>query len=148
MIKEFKCFIMTESEPNMEMTKRMLEIMSTHEKKAYHANYLDYRESLIRIANGKCSQAVGEKEKERTKMLLEEVYQIKKSTSFESYRRLYYKVKLDISPAKTSLTKVSGEYFKGLVWVMKYYYGDCISWSWIYPYHYSPLASDIAKYLK
>ena len=130
------------------MTKRMLEMISVKEEEAYHADYLDYRDLLLCFANGKCSLAVGEKEKEETKILLEEVYQINESTSFESYRRLYYNIKLGIDPTEASLAEASGEYFKGLVWVMKYYYGDCISWSWIYPYHYSPLASDIAKYLK
>lgn len=148
MIKEFKCFIMTDSGPNMEMTKRMLEMVSAKEEEMYRANLDDYYKSLLTVAKWNSSQAVSEEEKELTKKQQSEVFLLDSSTSFESYRRLYYQVKMGIDPTEGSLAEASGEYFKGLVWVMKYYYGDCISWSWIYPYHYSPLASDIAKYLK
>ena len=133
--------------PDMEMTKKMLQVMSEKEKKAYHADYLDYRDSLIIIANGNCCLASEEK-KEQAKALLQEAYKVDKSTSFGQYRYLYYQIHFGIKPTQKGLTRIAGEYFKGLIWVMKYYYAKNASWSWTYPNHRSPFASDIVKYLK
>ena len=40
------------------------------------------------------------------------------------------------------------EYFKGLYWIAHYYFDECSSWSWYYPFEHSPLLSDLAIHIK
>ena len=132
----------------MEMTKRLVEMIGMKEEEVYRFHFDDYRKSLQEVATWNYNKAVSEEEKEVAMKRKSEVFLLDASSSFETYRRLYYQVKMGIDPTETSLVNASSEYFKGLVWSMKYYYEDCVSWSWMYPFLYSPLASDIAKYLK
>ena len=61
----------------------------------------------------------------------------------------YYMEKFRISPKNniqylSNLKKIIKKYYiEGLFWVFEYYYNGCISWSWFYPFHYAPFASDL-----
>ena len=61
----------------------------------------------------------------------------------------YYMEKFHVSPNvnKKALIdlkqKIKQYYIEGLCWVFEYYYNGCISWSWFYPFHYAPFASDL-----
>ncbi|AYV80815.1 MAG: XRN 5'-3' exonuclease [Harvfovirus sp.] len=38
-------------------------------------------------------------------------------------------------------------YAEGLMWVLKYYFEECPSYTWLYPFTHAPFISDIYKYL-
>ncbi|KAI8985950.1 XRN 5'-3' exonuclease N-terminus-domain-containing protein [Pilobolus umbonatus] len=57
----------------------------------------------------------------------------------ERYYQTKFKLTLD---EKDEIRDIVHSYCEGLVWVFKYYYVGCVSWSWYYPYHYAPMASD------
>lgn len=62
---------------------------------------------------------------------------------FDKWRKLFYTQKLEFPESEIShrLPNLVRKYVEGLVWIFKYYYEGCPSWSWFYPFHYAPLAS-------
>ncbi|KAJ0823886.1 putative 5-3 exonuclease, 5'-3' exoribonuclease, xrn1, helical domain-containing protein [Helianthus annuus] len=61
------------------------------------------------------------------------------------WRKRYYKCKFsvetdeDMEKIRKNLVE---KYTQGLCWVLLYYFSDVPSWTWYYPYHYGPFASD------
>lgn len=46
-----------------------------------------------------------------------------------------------------SVNKIVEKYLEGFFWNILYYFDSCPSWTWYYPYHVSPFASDIVMFL-
>lgn len=75
--------------------------------------------------------------------------------AFQNWKKGYYlaKLEVDLSSHKEalhmseSLLPILKAYLAGLQWIMGYYYEGVPSWSWFYPYHYAPFASDLAAFL-
>ncbi|KAI7892621.1 XRN 5'-3' exonuclease N-terminus-domain-containing protein [Mucor mucedo] len=62
------------------------------------------------------------------------------------WKERYYKSKFGITlQERDAIREIVKSYCEGLVWVFKYYYQGCVSWSWYYPYHYAPMASDFVN---
>ncbi|KAL3653390.1 hypothetical protein CASFOL_003071 [Castilleja foliolosa] len=62
------------------------------------------------------------------------------------WRERYYKEKFAAETAQdieATRKDVVAKYGEGLCWVLLYYFSGVPSWTWYYPYHYGPLASDL-----
>lgn len=61
------------------------------------------------------------------------------------WRKRYYKYKFSAetdADMENTRKKVVEKYIEGLCWVLGYYFWGVPSWTWFYPYHYGPFASD------
>lgn len=64
----------------------------------------------------------------------------------EGYADRYYEQKFGVDPKDIGFrNKVAKAYVEGLAWVLLYYFQGCPSWTWFYPYHYAPFASDFVE---
>jgi len=61
------------------------------------------------------------------------------------WKQRYYfeKFKVKQDDLVDFLQRIRKAYCEGLCWVLIYYYQGCPSWTWFYPYHYAPFASDL-----
>lgn len=39
------------------------------------------------------------------------------------------------------------EYLRSILWTVDYYFNECTSWKWYYPYHFTPLLTDLYEYV-
>mmetsp|Transcript_6533 Transcript_6533/g.9371 ORF Transcript_6533/g.9371 Transcript_6533/m.9371 type:complete len:711 (-) Transcript_6533:2196-4328(-) len=63
----------------------------------------------------------------------------------ERYYSTKFKWDLRSESGRKDKDELCKSYIEGLLWVMSYYYEGCVSWSWYFPYHYAPFASDLAE---
>ena len=66
----------------------------------------------------------------------------------DNWQYRYYRVLFDIDyDNKEHVKKICINYLESLEWTFKYYINSCPDWNWKYNYHYTPLFSDLIKYI-
>ena len=105
-------------------------------------------EELKRHGADKMKQIIKEEiYEENNKKVNEYVDEIKLGQ--KDWKDRYYRQKFHVSPSVNDKAfndlkqKIKKCYIEGLCWVFEYYYNGCVSWSWFYPFHYAPFASDL-----
>lgn len=62
------------------------------------------------------------------------------------HKERYYKAKFSVEGStdiECKRKEIVQKYTEGLVWVLQYYFSVVPSWTWFYPFHYGPFASDL-----
>ncbi len=67
----------------------------------------------------------------------------------DQWRARYYMYYWNVQPDEIEefSKKLVTHYLIGIKWVTMYYFDECPSWNWYYPFDYPPFITDIAKYL-
>ena len=67
----------------------------------------------------------------------------------DEYKFRYYKNYYNSEVNQNEIVKYACyNYIEGLIWVAKYYFKDCPSWDWYYPFDHAPFISDNADNFK
>jgi 5'-3' exonuclease len=69
--------------------------------------------------------------------------------SLLDWRYRYYALchRLNTKNNPDEIKKICNDYVKTLIWNARYYLCNCASWTWYYPYAYSPTLADVFHYL-
>lgn len=69
--------------------------------------------------------------------------------TFEDWKYRYYEKNVcSIEAQETCVDDMCLNYLSGIMWIAKYYFGNCVSWSWMYNYEHAPFIVDLNKYMK
>ena len=108
------------------------------------------QKDLVEYNENKFNQIIKEEIYEENNKKIED-YVDKIKLGKKGWKDRYYMEKFHISSKSNNKSimdlkeKIKQYYIEGLCWVFEYYYNGCISWSWFYPFHYAPFASDLTK---
>jgi 5'-3' exonuclease len=69
--------------------------------------------------------------------------------TFDDWKFRYYEHHFGCTESQEQTTKeICKNYLDGILWITKYYFGKCPSWSWTYNYSHAPFVTDLSKFIK
>jgi 5'-3' exonuclease len=139
-------YILNETNINENFLIKMIKKLSEEEEGILRENYAKGKKYM------KCDGDDYEKEIFRIENLQFKINDPIKlgSDNIKEWRLRYYKHYWDVDENEIEefSEKLVKNYLIGLIWITKYYFDKCPSWSWYYPYDHPPFISDISKYIE
>jgi len=69
--------------------------------------------------------------------------------SFDDWKFRYYEHHFhSLESQEQTIKEICKSYLDGIKWITKYYFHECPSWEWMFPYLHSPFISDLSKFVK
>ena len=127
-----------ESDPQVRTATKRVEAMDVNNGKTDS----EWLQAVQRIF-AKYESAPNARQTAKSKAEHDQDYHTFVSDKLHAWKSDYYRDKLrfDIVKQPQSLKDMAYAYIEGIQWVLHYYYDGVASWSWYYPYHYSPKIS-------
>ncbi|WVZ02247.1 hypothetical protein V8G54_023053 [Vigna mungo] len=127
------CTLVIKKAPDSNLSLLVNNVSATHAE--IEQNTKDLKDELKKSIRQKCD------------LLLSEDFLVDK-IKFEApgYKERYYKAKFSVetpTDIEAKRKEIVQKYTEGLVWVLQYYFSAVASWTWFYPFHYGPFASDL-----
>lgn len=68
--------------------------------------------------------------------------------TFDDWKFRYYEHYFHCSESQEQMIKyICKNYIDGIMWIAKYYFGECPSWHWVYDYQCAPFVTDLSKFM-
>lgn len=116
-------------------------------EKDYFENYEEQQLPREPVLNSKCDEELWKLDN----MLIIPSIDIYKRHigNFDDWKYRYYAYHIGCAENQEScIEDICSNYLTGIMWITKYYFGQCASWTWMYNYEYAPFISDLSKFIK
>ncbi len=73
----------------------------------------------------------------------------KHTGTFDDWKFHYYHTYVGcFESQEQTIKEMCKNYIDGIMWIAKYYFGECPSWTWVYDYQCAPFINDLSKFIQ
>jgi 5'-3' exoribonuclease 1 len=131
---------------NWKNVKKLLEIISNNEKEYLIEEHIK-RDKLENRFEKNRNNIENKEDILNNLPIIDRKYEKYINPTINGWESRYYEILFDILYDEERIKTICINYIEALEWSHKYYTIDCPDWRWCYNYHYTPLLSDIIKYI-